>query len=87
LPIDEEMRERNGKFVTAMRPILPGYIFVAFDVTRDFWRTIYSTYGITLLASFGKKQTAVPPDLVSQRILRCETKGKLLPPNLLKPEY
>ena len=32
LPIEEETRKRNGKFVTAMRPLFPGYIFVTFDV-------------------------------------------------------
>lgn len=77
--------QRNGKFVTAMRPLFPGYIFVAFDVTRGFWRTINSTYGITRLVSLGKEPTAVPLDLVSQLMLRCDAKGKLLPPKLLKP--
>jgi hypothetical protein len=32
LPMEEETRQRNGKFVTAMRPFFPGYIFVTFDV-------------------------------------------------------
>ena len=85
LPMEEETMQRNGKFVTAMRPLFPGYIFVAFDVTRGFWRTINSTYGITRLVSLGKEPTAVPLDLVSQLMLRCDAKGKLLPPKLLKP--
>ena len=59
--------------------------FVAFDVARGFWRTVNSTYGITRLVSFGKEPTAVPLDLVSQLMLRCDAKGKLLPPKLLKP--
>lgn len=85
LPLEEETRQRNGKFVTAMRPLFPGYIFVAFDVARGFWRTVNSTYGITRLVSFGKEPTAVPLDLVSQLMLRCDATGKLLPPKLLKP--
>ncbi|MDF1621720.1 transcription termination/antitermination protein NusG [Pseudothioclava nitratireducens] len=85
LPMEEETRQRNGKFVTAMRPLFPGYIFVAFDVARGFWRTVNSTYGITRLVSFGKEPTAVPLDLISQLMLRCDAKGKLLPPKLLKP--
>jgi transcriptional antiterminator RfaH len=85
LPLEEETRQRNGKFVTAMQPLFPGYIFVAFDVARGFWRTVNSTYGITRLVSFGKEPTAVPMDLVSQLMLRCDAGGKLLPPNLLKP--
>ena len=63
LPTEEETRERNGKFVTAIRPLFPGYIFVAFDEARGLWRTVNSTYGITRLVSFGKEPTAVPLDL------------------------
>ena len=76
LPMEEETRQRNGKFVTAMRPLFPGYIFVAFDVARGFWRTVNSTYGVTRLVNFGKEPTAVPLDLVSQLMLRCDAKGK-----------
>lgn len=85
LPMKEEACERNGKFVTAVRPLFPGYIFVAFAVTSGSWRTVNSTYGITRLVSFGKEPTAVSPDLVSQLMLRSDAKGKLLPPKLLKP--
>lgn len=85
LPTEVETRERSGKFVTAMRPLFPGYIFVAFDEARGFWRTVNSTYGITRLVSFGKEPTAVPLDVVSQLMLRCDSEGKLLPPKLLKP--
>ena len=84
LPLEEETRQRNGKFVTAMRPLFPGYIFVAFDVARGLWRMVNSTYGITRLVNFGKKPAAVPLDLVSQLMLRCDAAGKLLPPKLLK---
>ncbi len=84
LPMEEETRQRNGRFVTAVRPLFPGYVFVAVDVARGLWRTVNSTYGITRLVSFGKEPAAVPLDLVSQLMLRCDTKGKLLSPKLLK---
>lgn len=85
LPLEEQTRQRNGKFVIAMQPLFPGYIFVAFDVARGLWRNVNSTYGITRLVSFGKEPTAMPLDLVSQLMLRCDKEGKLLPPKLLKP--
>lgn len=85
LPFEEETRQRNGKFVTALRPLFPGYFFVAFNVAQGLWRTVNSTYGITRLVSFGMEPTAVPLDLVSQLMLRCDAKGKLLPPAFLKP--
>lgn len=85
LPLEEETRHRNGKFLTATRPLFPGYIFVAFDATRGHWRSINSTFGITKLVSFGKEPAQVPLELVSQIMLRCNSEGKLLPPKLLKP--
>ena len=85
LPLEEETRQRGGKFITAMRPLFPGYIFVAFNVASGLWRRVNSTTGITRLVSFGKEPTVVPLDLVSQLMLRCDAKGKVLPPKLLKP--
>jgi transcriptional antiterminator RfaH len=85
LPMEEETRQRNGKFVTANKPLFPGYIFVALDVTRGLWRSVNSTYGITRLVSFGKEPAPVPLDLVSQLMLRCDASGKLLPPKILRP--
>ena len=85
LPMEEETRQRNGKFVTTTRPLFPGYIFVALDAARGYWRTVNSTYGITRLVSFGKDPARVPLDLVSHLMLRCDAQGKLLPPKQLKP--
>lgn len=85
LPLEEETRQRNGKFFIAMRPLFPGYIFVAFDVAQGHWRAANSTYGITQLLRFGKEPEAVPLDLVSQLMLRCDANSKLLPPILSKP--
>lgn len=85
LPMEERTGQRNGKFVTDIKPLFSGYIFVAFDVARGLWHTVNSTYGITRLVSFSKEPAAVPLDLVSQLMLRCDAKGKLLPPKILKP--
>lgn len=85
LPMEEATGRRNGKFVTAMRPLFPGYIFVAFDVALGSWRAVNSTYGITRLVSFGREPRAVPPDLISELMRRCDAAGKLLPTNCLQP--
>ena len=85
LPMQEETKRARGKFITQMRPLFPGYLFVALDMLRGGWRAVNSTYGITRLVSLGKDPTPVPLDLVSQLMLRCDREGKLLPPKLLKP--
>ena len=85
LPMQEETKRARGKFITQMRPLFPGYLFVALDMLRGGWRAVNSTYGITRLVSLGKEPTPVPLDLVSQLMLRCDREGKLMPPKLLKP--
>lgn len=85
MPLQEETTRRNGKFVTAVRPLFPGYVFVAFDVTRDFWRSINSTYGVSRLVSFGQDPAPVPRALIAQLLGRCDRSGKLLPAKELLP--
>lgn len=85
LPLQEETKRVRGNFSTQMRPLFPGYLFVAFDVEIGGWRAVNSTYGITRLVNFGKQPTPVPLDLVSTLMLRCDREGKLMPPKLLEP--
>jgi transcriptional antiterminator RfaH len=84
LPMLEETRSARGRFTQQMRPLFPGYLFVALDMQQGGWRAVNSTHGITRLVSLGKEPTPVPLDLVSQLMLRCDREGKLLPPRLLK---
>lgn len=85
LPLEEQTRQRYGKIVTVLKPLFPGYIFVAFDTAKGGWRAINATLGITRLVSFGKDPAPVPLDLISQLMMRCDRSGKLLPPKLLQP--
>ncbi|MGQ0609975.1 MAG: transcription termination/antitermination protein NusG [Paracoccaceae bacterium] len=85
LPTEDGTRRVRGRFVTAPRPLFPGYIFVAFTAGAGHWRSINSTIGITRLVSFGNDPAPVPTEIVSQLMLRCDASGKLLPPKLLKP--
>lgn len=84
LPLQEETHQRGGKFVTAVKPLFPGYIFVAFDVALGLWRSVNATYGVTRLVSFGKEPASVPTELVSQLMARCDADGKLIPATPLK---
>jgi transcriptional antiterminator RfaH len=36
-----------------MLPLFPGYLFVAFDIGKDGWRKVNSTYGITRIVTLG----------------------------------
>lgn len=85
LPLEERTQQRNGRFKTTNQPLFPGYIFVAFDVTKGLWRHINSTYGINRLIGLGTKgPTEVPTEVVTRLIERCDSTGKLLPPRTLQ---
>ena len=84
LPLEEATKRQSGKFATALKPLFPGYIFVAFNIASGRYRAVNSTYGITRLVSFGKDPAPVPLDIISQLLLRCDASGKLMPPKFLK---
>lgn len=84
LPVQEETYRWRGRFLTEKRPLFPGYIFLSFDVHEGAWRAVRSTQGITRLVSLGAGPTAVPTQVVSQLMLRCDRDGNLLPPRILQ---
>lgn len=84
LPLQLESHRWRSRFVTEMRPLFSGYIFVAFDLQQGSWRAIRATQGITRLVSFGAEPTPVPTQVVSQLMLRCDRDGHLLPPKIVK---
>ncbi|NOX41672.1 MAG: transcriptional activator RfaH [Alphaproteobacteria bacterium] len=85
LPLHEETKRRSGRFISTLRPLFTGYLFVAFDTANGGWRAINNTYGVTRLVSFGDQPQPVPLDLISRLMLRCDAGGKLLPPRILQP--
>jgi transcriptional antiterminator RfaH len=85
LPVEETTKKVRGKFITATRPLFPGYCFVALDIALGGWRQINSTYGVNRLLSFGAMPASVPRAMVETLMLRCDDSGKILPPEDLKP--
>ncbi len=85
LPMEQVTRPLKDKIDTALRPLFPGYIFVALNVEDGRWRAINSTLGIARLVSFGNEPATVPLDVISQLILRCDATGKLLAPPAFNP--
>ena len=83
LPMHKITKHKYNRYVSDLRPLFPGYMFVAFDPDRGPWRQINSTIGVSKLVSFGGQPNPVPTDLISGLKLRCNSDGKLLPPNQL----
>jgi transcriptional antiterminator RfaH len=81
LPVHEETIRTRTRFVPRLRPLFPGYLFVALDLAQGQWRAINSTYGLTGLVRFGAQPSPVPEALVPQLLSRCDADGRLLAPD------
>ena len=56
---------------------------MAFDPESGPWSQINCTIGVSKLVSFGDQPSPIPLDLISGLMARCNSVGKLLPPNQL----
>lgn len=65
-PVVNRTRRLRGRSVTASEPLFPGYVFVALDCTRDPWRSVNGTIGVSRLVSFGTQPAALPAGFVEQ---------------------
>ena len=81
LPLHEVTKHKYNRYVSDLRPLFPGYMFVAFDPESGPWRQINCTVGVSKLVSFGHQPVPIPLDLISGLMARCNSVGKLLPPN------
>ena len=81
LPLHEVTKHKYNRYVSDLRPLFPGYMFVAFDPESGPWRQINRTVGVSKLVSFGHQPISIPLDLISGLMARCNSVGKLLPPN------
>jgi transcriptional antiterminator RfaH len=87
LPLQEVTRRRATRFFNDLRPLFPGYMFVAIDESSAPWRQINSTLGVSRLVMMEKSPKPVPRDLISELIKRCDSGGVLMPsPNLAPGE-
>ena len=83
LPMQEISRRKASRFVADLRPLFPGYMFVNVDEEVAPWRRINGTLGVSKLVSFNSTLKALPLQLVSNLMQRCDTEGKLLPAKTL----
>ena len=83
LPMQKITRRKARRFVSELKPLFPGYMFVSVNSELAPWRTINSTIGVSRLVSFEGKPKPLPLQLISGLMLRCDASGTLLPPKSL----
>ena len=64
LPRYRGRRSHAGRVDSVSKPLFPRYLFVAMDITRERWRAIHSTFGVSHLVCSGDAPSPVPPGIV-----------------------
>ena len=79
LPIHAITSRRGNRFVSELRPLFPGYLFVELEVQSPVWRKINSTYGVNRVVSFaGGMPAIVPKSFMDALLRRCDEDGRVL---------
>lgn len=77
LPIHEITRRQSSRFVSELRPLFPGYMFIELDPSISPWRKVNSTQGVARIVSFGAGPAQVPKPLVEALLRRSDTTGRI----------
>jgi len=86
LPRFQRTRRHARRTETVVRPLFPRYLFVAIDLTRDRWRAIHSTFGVSHLVQAGDEPLSVPLGVVEEIRAREDGAGLVklgLPPGIV----
>lgn len=83
LPIQKVTHTKASRFVSDLKRLFQGYMFVSVNLRQAHWRSINSTIGVSKLVSFEGKPKPLPLQVISGLMLRCDASGTLLPPKSL----
>jgi len=83
LPIQKVTHRKASRFVSDLKRLFQGYMFVSVNPRQAPWRSINRTIGVSKLVSFEGKPKPLPRQVISGLMLRCDASGTLLPPKSL----
>jgi transcriptional antiterminator RfaH len=75
LPRYLKRRRHARRTETVAAPLFPRYLFVAFDASRQRWRSIQSTFGVTNLVCTGEDPATLPNEIVENIRHREDERG------------
>ena len=78
LPLLETTKREKAKFTNDIRPLFPGYMFVAIDLNNDIWHKINNTVGVSRVLSLEGKPKAISQDFITGLMSRCNGQGLLI---------
>ena len=77
LPMEKVTSRKGVCFQTRVRPLFPGYMFVAQDPGAGQWRKINSTRGVARLVCLATDPTPVPLIIMNQLFEQCDANSLL----------
>jgi len=77
LPCREKTRRHARKIETVRVPFFPGYLFVELDLTRDRWRSVNGTFGVSRLVMQGEWPAPAPRGVIEALRDTCDESGLL----------
>jgi transcriptional antiterminator RfaH len=84
LPLHNTTTRRLSRFMSATKPLFPGYMFIRFDKAETEWNKINNTYGVSRLITFNSSLKSIPTSFVNSLMMQYDLSGKLLPMKTLK---
>lgn len=83
LPKRQKTIRHARKLRTVIAPFFPRYMFVVLDLSRDRWRSVNGTFGVSGLVMAGERPCPAPPGIVESMLALADAQGLLdLRPNL-----
>ena len=78
LPLLSKTIRHARRHDTILAPLFPRYLFVAIDLTRDRWRAINGTHGVTTLIMHDERPAPVRSGVVETLIASSTPTGEIL---------
>ena len=75
LPLQKITNRKSSSFQTQIRPMFPGYMFVAQDPVAGQWRKINNTRGVARIVCLAAEPTPVPLLIMNELFERCDANG------------
>jgi transcriptional antiterminator RfaH len=75
LPSFTRITRHARQFRVVRAPVFAGYLFVVLDLSRDRWRSINGTFGVSRIVTWGDRPSPVPAGLVEAMLDRTDASG------------
>ena len=76
VPVEEEIRNRNGRRTTIKRKVFPGYVLIEMELNDQTWYLVKNTIGVTGFVSSGQKPVPLQESEVANILESLEDGGR-----------